>query len=44
MYFKLLFYLDQIETEETSDDCVRTFWKMYYNTGFKDGLFTNGIG
>ena len=36
-------FLDQVDLEETKDDCVKTFVKMFYNSGFTDGLFTNGI-
>lgn len=37
------FILDQLDCSETSTDAVRTYWKLFYNTGFTDGLFTNGI-
>lgn len=38
------FYIsDQIPSDETEDDAIRTYWKMFYNSGFTDGLFTNGI-
>ena len=35
--------LDQLETRETSDDCVFTYWKMFQNGGFGNTLTTNSI-
>ena len=35
--------VDQIETRETEDDCIFTFWKMFQNGGFGNSLFTNGL-
>ena len=35
--------LDQLETRETADDCVFTYWKMFQNGGFGNTLTTNSI-
>ena len=37
--------LDQIETRETEDDCILSYWKMFQNGGFgyDNPLLTNGI-
>lgn len=35
--------LDQLDTEEQEDEAIRTYFKMMYNSGFSDGLFSNGI-
>ena len=35
--------LDQIETTETKDDCIFTYWKMFQNGGFASTLTTNSI-
>ncbi|MBM3939138.1 MAG: hypothetical protein FJ333_10880 [Sphingomonadales bacterium] len=33
-----------IDPEETEDDCLLTYWRMFNNSGFSDDVpFTNGI-
>lgn len=39
----IFLFSDQLDCSETQDECCRTFWKLFYNTGFTEGLFTNGI-
>lgn len=35
---------DQLDTEETEDDCIVTYWKMFNNSGFTENVpFTNGL-
>ena len=35
--------LDQIDTTETEDECIRSYFKFNQNCGFGHGLFTSGI-
>ena len=35
--------LDQVDSRETEDDCIFTFWKMYQNGGFANSLFSCNI-
>ena len=35
--------LDQLDSQETLDDCVFTYWKMFQNGGFANTLTTNSI-
>lgn len=35
--------LDQLETRETFEDCMVTYWRMFQMGGFGRTLFTNGI-
>ena len=35
--------LDQIDSRETEDDCIFTFWKMYQNGGYGNSLFSCNI-
>ena len=35
--------LDQVDSRETEDDCIFTFWKMYQNGGFGNSLFSCNI-
>ena len=35
--------LDQIDTTETEDECIRSYFKFNQNCGYGHGLFTSGI-
>jgi len=41
---KIIFFFNFADTEETEDDCLLTYWRMFNNLGFSgDVPFTNGL-